>query len=230
MTEIILTFSKDSAERREQNPAQASNKPSLPAEPTGIEQPDRFFSVDDLEEDVGDNFENIAIPTIGITSEKVKRSFDSYQCPIIVVVDTSGIHQLRVRPCRCELHKSTPIFDQFLLSGLYPASTERTRTVFTFHVLDDYHLDNLESKATAGKYYEKLRRLTSNIFPYKVPDRYRELMVVARQWRDLKLRLRAGLLYEPEKEIPLGGLVLFCPACPQPSVNLPSNWKEDNEQ
>ena len=34
-------------------------------------------------------------------------------------------------------------------------------------------------------------------------------MVVARQWRDLKLRLRAGLLYEPEKEIPLGGLVLF---------------------
>ena len=122
------------------------------------------------------------------------------------------------------------MFDQFLLSGLYPASTEKTRTVFTFRVLTDYNLNNLETKATAGKYYEKLRRLTSNLFPHHVPDRYRELMSVARQWRDLKLRQRAGFAYGPDQDIPPGGLVLFCPACPQPGVNLPKNWKADEEQ
>ena len=216
-----------SVENREDIPAEASVGGAAPKDSP---EPDPFFTSDDADEDIADDVFNINVPTVGIESQKTKRSFDSYQCPIIVVVNTSGIHQLRVRPCRCALHNSTPIFDQFLLSGLYPASTQKTRTAFTFRVLDDYHLDNLESKTTAGKYYEKLRRLTSNLFPDKVPNRYRELMTAARQWRDLKLRQRAGLLYEPEREIPPGGLVIFCPTCPQPGINLPHDWKEDKEQ
>ena len=115
----------------------SANEPKLVTNP----DPDPFFASD---EDIDDDFEDIVIPTVSIKAQRVNRAFDSHQCPIIVIVDTSGIHQLRVRPCRCDLHRSTPMLDQFLLSGLYPASTEKTRTVFTLRVLDDYNLDNLE--------------------------------------------------------------------------------------
>ena len=32
------------------------------------------------------------------------------------------------------------------------------------------------------------------------------------------------------RSISAGGLVGFCPACPQPTVNLPPNWKDDTQK
>lgn len=157
------------------------------------------------------------------------RSYDEYGCPLLVVVDVLGIYELRIRPCRCTSN-ATPVVDQLLQAGLYPASVKRTRTVFTFRVLDDYDLENLETKSSAAKYYNKLKRLTSNAFPHSVPNRYRELMRVTRQWRDLKARLRAGYPFADDTTLLDGGLALFCPACPQPGVNLPNDWKEDEAQ
>lgn len=224
---LVPNFSKACSNEGGSSQPSMDVEPNISAQPSYTAMPDPFFTSED---DGGDDLADISIPTIGIKSQRVSRAFDAHQCPIIVVVDISGVHQLRVRPCRCEFHGSTPIFDQFLLSGLYPASTDKTRTVFTFRVLNDYHLDNLESKSTASKYYEKLRRLTSNLFPHTVPDRYRELMGAARQWRDLKLRQRAGMAYDRVDAISPGSLVLFCPACPQPNVNLPTDWKKDKDQ
>lgn len=43
-------------------------------------------------------------------------------------------------------------------------------------------------------------------------------------WRDLINRKRAGLGHENNKELAQGELALFCPACPQPGVNLPAEW------
>lgn len=102
--------------------------------------------------------------------------------------------------------------------------------MFTFRVLDDYHEDNLESKKSAQKYYNKLKRVTDNAFTSQLPDRYRELMRVAREWRNIKLRQRAGVSHDNPSEIPPGGLVPFCAACPQPDVNLPEDWKDDPDQ
>lgn len=158
------------------------------------------------------------------------RSYDRFGCPTIIVVDVSGVHVLRLRPCKCLLSDTVPLVDQLLSMGLYPASTKRTRTVFTFRVLDDYDLENLETKASAAKYYEKLKRLTSNAFPQTVPDRYRELMRVSRQWRDLKVRQRAGEPFSPSDAETPGSLALFCPACPQPGVNLPEQWQQDPDR
>ena len=62
--------------------------------PTTGPTPDPFFAVEAENEDEP---VDIAIPTIDIVAQRVKRSFDNYQCPIIVVVDITGIHQLRVR-------------------------------------------------------------------------------------------------------------------------------------
>jgi hypothetical protein len=87
--------------------------------------------------------------------------------PYAVIVDISGIHHLTVQYCRCDGHK--PDDEQMLELGFFPASFKRSRTFFTFRLLDDFRLDNLESKTSAYQYYAKLRRVTSPAFPHSTP-------------------------------------------------------------
>ncbi|KAG1884016.1 hypothetical protein F4604DRAFT_1525488, partial [Suillus subluteus] len=143
------------------------------------------------------------------------------------VVDTSGVHSLMIRFCRCASALGPDM--QLFEIGLFPASFTLPKTVFTFAVLDDFLLDNLECGTSAMNYYSKLRRITSSIFPHLVPvsgidvldciahnvqkDRYRELMRVGRQWRQLKQLKWHGFGHEKQKP-KAGELALFCPACP----------------
>jgi hypothetical protein len=156
------------------------------------------------------------------------------------VVDTSGLHSLMIRFCRCSnaLSQDMQLFEM----GLFPASFTSPKTAFTFAVLDDFLLDNLECGTSAMNYYSKLRRVTSSVFPHLVPvsavdvllciphngrkDRYRELMRVGRQWRQLKQLKWHGFGHEKRKP-KAGELALFCPACPQPGVNV--DLAEKNE-
>ncbi|KIJ57513.1 hypothetical protein HYDPIDRAFT_104148, partial [Hydnomerulius pinastri MD-312] len=57
-------------------------------------------------------------------------------------------------------------------------------------------------------------------------DRYRELMRTSRVWRDLKNRKRAGFGHDRERTPGPGDLATFCPACPQPGINLPERWQQ----
>jgi hypothetical protein len=54
-------------------------------------------------------------------------------------------------------------------------------------------------------------------------------MRVSRLWRDIQTRKRFGFGHEESGEPGKGGLALFCPACPQPGVNLPKDWKDSAE-
>lgn len=54
-------------------------------------------------------------------------------------------------------------------------------------------------------------------------------MRVSRLWRDLQTRKRFGFGHEESSEPRQGDLALFCPACPQPDVNLPKDWKDSAE-
>ena len=68
-------------------------------------------------------------------------------------------------------------------------------------------------------------------FDYTLQDRYRELLRVSREWRDLHNRIRAGVVHD-RPDIPIdGGLALFCPACPQIGINIPPEveWKPDDK-
>ena len=84
-----------------------------------------------------------------------------------VVVDKSGVHRLRIHPCHCVGAPSEDV--QFLGMGLFPSTLRKIKTVFTFAVLDDFRMDNLECKTAALNYYNKLKRLTSNAYPQSVP-------------------------------------------------------------
>ncbi|KIK72394.1 hypothetical protein PAXRUDRAFT_180752, partial [Paxillus rubicundulus Ve08.2h10] len=103
----------------------------------------------------------------------------------LVVVDTSRVHYCNLAYCNCPGSPDPHI--QLLGAGIFPASTACPSTVFTFKVLVDFLWDNVECGTAAMNYFSKLKRITSNVAPHLVPDRYRELLWVARIWRVLKL-------------------------------------------
>lgn len=88
-------------------------------------------------------------------------------CTILVAVTSIGVHHIGIGYCSCPGAASQE--EQLLIHGLYPATFVRPRTVFTFGVLDDFLMDNLECKTTAMKYFSKLRRKTCPSFPHLVP-------------------------------------------------------------
>ncbi|KAG1870546.1 hypothetical protein C8R48DRAFT_670889 [Suillus tomentosus] len=137
--------------------------------------------------------------------------------PATTIVDKSGVHSISIWYCHCPgtLNPDMQLFQ----AGLFPASFTRPKTAFTFSVLDDFLLDNLECGTSAMNYYSKIRRLTSSIFPLMVPDRYRELMRTARQWCQCKLYKWHGFAHKND-EPKTGDLALFCLACPQLRINL----------
>ncbi len=87
--------------------------------------------------------------------------------PIITVIDRSGIHEIGVRWCCCldALERDM----QLMAAGLFPATFRNPKTAFTFRVLEEFHLDNLECKTTPSQFISRLRRLTSDEFPNTVP-------------------------------------------------------------
>ncbi|KAI6006503.1 hypothetical protein F5J12DRAFT_782792 [Pisolithus orientalis] len=113
-------------------------------------------------------------------------------------------------------------WEDLMQAGMFPATTKAARTAFTFQVLDDFIQDNVECGTSAMNFYSKLHHITSNAFPHLVPDRYRELLRVARMWWLLKLLKWQGSHTSAEDASP-GELVLFCPACPQPGINIPED-------
>lgn len=88
----------------------------------------------------------------------------------ILIVDKSGVHHLGVHWCRCA-DKHTTDDLQLLEVGLMAATYKDVQTAFTFDVIDDYLATNVECHASAHHYFNKLRRLTSNVFPHTVPVR-----------------------------------------------------------
>lgn len=83
------------------------------------------------------------------------------------VVDTNGVHDVRITWCACPQAAEHPL--QLLSMGLYPASVISPKTAFTFRVLSDFLLANKVSAITAQSYFQRLRRLTNPAFPHRVP-------------------------------------------------------------
>jgi hypothetical protein len=54
-------------------------------------------------------------------------------------------------------------------------------------------------------------------------------MITSREWRDLLLRKRFGFGHDLDSKPSMGQMALFCPACPQPGINLPA-CKPDEPQ
>ncbi|KAN0136041.1 hypothetical protein V8E53_006202 [Lactarius tabidus] len=135
-----------------------------------------------------------------------------------------GVFTMEILFCTCSNSESKDT--QVLQMCLFPSTYKQIETAFSFSALDNFLVDNLECKTNAQQYFSKLQSITSTMFPDYVQNRYKQLLRALRQWRDLKNHVKSGLGHEAEENIPKDGcMAIFCPACPQPGVNLPTNWK-----
>jgi CxC2 like cysteine cluster associated with KDZ transposases len=152
---------------------------------------------------------------------------DAMAHPFVRVVHTNGIHHIALVSCGCRGEETTHA--DLMAARFVPTSFVRYRTLFTHQVLDDFRLANLECKASAYQYFQKLRRHTSAMAPESVPNLYHELRRMSRLWRWMKKLKWAGFGHHSRghAEVDPGSLAIFCPACPQPGVNLPEQWELD---
>jgi len=87
--------------------------------------------------------------------------------PQLTVVNINGICDVEILPCLCA--NRPPRHEQLLQAGLFPSSFDEPEIAFTFMLLDDYLIENLECKTTGQQYYSKLQSITNRMFPYCVP-------------------------------------------------------------
>lgn len=142
-------------------------------------------------------------------------------------LDVNGHHTLNLSFCGCDRAAQAGSYVQQLMRAeLYPATHVEPNTAFTFRMLEHYHLQCDQGKITMYDYYETLERLTDNTGTRKVPNRYDAFMRATEQWRHLKMLKRGGRGHDPSgvAGTKAGELVVNCPACPRPEVNLPANW------
>ena len=174
------------------------------------------------------------IPTIITTAISSQNPdtprYDALNNPYIRIIHTNGIHHIGVVYCSCRGMDTTHA--DMMAAGFVPTSFTRYKTFFTHAVLDDFRLSNLECKASAYQYFQKLRRLTSPMSPESVPNLYHELRRMSRLWRWMKKLKWAGMAHRPDFTIDPepGELANFCPACPQPGINIPENWHLEPER
>ncbi|KAJ7637930.1 hypothetical protein DFH06DRAFT_1002060 [Mycena polygramma] len=183
--------------------------PSLPRSgdtvTTGMADPDGDINMDTLDDDGWEDE-----PRAGFVGDRMH------------FVDSTGIFSRRVRWCCCmdDLGTTVPLDWQLLDAQIYPATSRTPSTAFTFNVLDEFLIDALECKTAALTFLSKLRRMTNPLFPFSTPNVYPAFMRCARQFRNLKSRLRAGLAHEPDRVRAPGDLGLFCATCPQIGKNV----------
>ncbi|KAI6151215.1 hypothetical protein BKA82DRAFT_3975358 [Pisolithus tinctorius] len=178
----------------------------------------------------GKFFEHVTLKQLGLIVQLGHEDMFCY-CPErghldFVVVDVNGIHPVNVNFCGCEQRVSH--HQQLLRCGWYPATICNPRTACTRTVLDHFLRLTWSSKVSAYEYYRTLERLTDNTGINMPKSRYHPFLRMVRQFRHTKLLKRAGRASEQDgiRTTKPGGLAVLCPACPQPGMNLPDDWKD----
>ncbi|KAI0643312.1 hypothetical protein C8Q79DRAFT_915187, partial [Trametes meyenii] len=148
----------------------------------------------------------------------------------IVVGHEHGLTKINFVFCECPIKPGAreQLYDdayQLLERGLFPASWKEPRSAFTLSLMKSFNLLSLQTHCSAQDFYQYLRRMTDNVAPDSVnpQDRYRELGQAAREFAFLRQCRRAG--ENPGQTLQPGSLAVLCPCCPQPGLNMRSQWE-----
>ncbi|KAF8964535.1 hypothetical protein BDZ97DRAFT_1918967 [Flammula alnicola] len=156
----------------------------------------------------GNDGTGTGIPPASINQEdRTLPQTDALNNTYVRIVHTNGIHHL----------------------AMVASSFTCIRTLFLLALLDYFRLCNLELKASAYQFDQLLRRLTLLIGTADIPNLYHEFRRMGRLWQWMKKLKWAGYGHNQQDPMqpPPGSLANFCPACPQPGINLPDDWKDD---
>ncbi|KAG1826541.1 hypothetical protein EV424DRAFT_1471591 [Suillus variegatus] len=142
-----------------------------------------------------------------------------------VVIDVHSIHEIGLDFCGCETVQVH--YKQLLRAQWFPSSVSNPQTAATFALMEFFHLLSFESKVSAYEFYHSIARRTDNTSITPIRDRDSVFMRMVREWRHLKQLKRAGRGHDPcvVDATSAGACTVLCPACPQPSKNLPDNWE-----
>ena len=198
-----------------------------PAQYAADNDPDDGTDIRHIEDDVDDQPAYLRAARDGPGNGPPKT--DALLNPYVRVVHTNGMHHLPLVSCLCRGDLPDELALDLVASRMIPASFDRIRTIFTAQVLDHFRLCNLELKASAYQFNQLLRRITLPMAPSQVLNLYNEFRRMSRLWRWMKRLKWNGFAHngkDPMKVQP-GELAIYCPACPQPGINLPANWQED---
>jgi hypothetical protein len=127
-----------------------------------------FHSVWEYENEFGNAGEDEEDPEgVGWANPGKPSPAEAKGLKVVTIVHTNGIHHIPIRHCMCP---NSPLENiQMLRMRLYPSTYKNIKTVFTFALLDDYLLENLECQTSSLHYFQKLRRMTNKAFPQLVP-------------------------------------------------------------
>ncbi|KAI0644659.1 hypothetical protein C8Q79DRAFT_1001927 [Trametes meyenii] len=146
----------------------------------------------------------------------------------IVVGHKHGLTKIKFVFCECAIKPGAreQLYEdayQLLEQGLFPASWKEPRSAFTLSLMKSFNLLSLQTHCSAQDFYQFLRRMTDNVAPDSVSDRYRELSQAAREFAFLRQCRRAG--QNPGQALQPGSLAVLCPCCPQPGLNMHPQWE-----
>ncbi|KZV78878.1 hypothetical protein EXIGLDRAFT_633073, partial [Exidia glandulosa HHB12029] len=190
----------------------------------------------------GSYFERRALHDVGVT---VCLGHDGAPCAKVdkedgvdmTIADVTGIHTLTVYPCKCTATGAdpTPFWVQLVLARLFPAtfSDSKTRSAYTFRLMEHWHLDIMQGKKPVYDYWLSLQRRTNvavNDLVFYDQSGYKNFRRAGRYWRDLTSRRQSGQAQGIDAFLPAnrypGSVAIVCPACPDPGFNLPEDWVE----
>ncbi|THU94988.1 hypothetical protein K435DRAFT_859998 [Dendrothele bispora CBS 962.96] len=142
-----------------------------------------------------------------------------------IITHSNGVHGTRVSFCECfgcgnRVH-------QLMRAKLFPGSAAEPISAFSFAVLKEYDIHSLQAKIGGYDYVFSLRRLSDNVFTHLINDPYQTFLRIARLWRYLESRLRFGQVHGIDRLFPHrppGSLMVYCPACMDPGVNIFGKW------
>ncbi|KAF8219327.1 hypothetical protein L208DRAFT_1341368, partial [Tricholoma matsutake] len=147
-----------------------------------------------------------------------------------VVIHTNGVHHVHIEYCQCN-----PVSDTVQLTWcqLFPATMERPETVFTFAVLNDFHVHSLSSKKSAMDYIDALWEQTNPAFPQKTPNHHKEFCYVEHIWHHLATQRWTDQAHEIDEILTHhhpGSLTLQCPSCPEVDFNIDQKIMDEAQE
>lgn len=81
---------------------------------------------------------------------------------VMTVADVTGIHTMRMFSCKCRGHgeDAEPVIEQLLRARFWPATFTNPRSIYTFRLMDHWHLDVMQGKKPVYDYWLSLQRRT----------------------------------------------------------------------
>lgn len=148
----------------------------------------------------------------------------------LTVVDATGIHTINHTRCGCRRSTGIKPWQQYMREGWYPASVKSPQTCATFECLDLLRRLKVIATVNVRDFMTVLEDITDAWATFNIADRYKIMLVLARQWAFLQRVRRSGLGMDGKglENARPGCLAVVCWACPRPGVNLPTGWQSSN--